>query len=1412
VYRADVLRYLTIDGANSVRIANGPHTVKLRDSGGNGNGNVHLTNGATLVIVYRVVTPGTPLRSVVIYDGAFTLSKFSPGMSQDVAGFYQASDTPGARMTHIVGNGQPGYTSSLQYPGGTALNAFTGTSGGRWDNPTFNVTLPVGASTFLATTTSNDNQACMTWAAVIASTNVADFDEDGLLDKWETNGLHLNEGSATAKATFGGCSDYPGEPCVDLPGMHASVTKKDLFLEIDWLRGDNHLHVPKLAALNRIGARFAEHGIQVHFDVGNYSGNSAYILPYSPSVPRAGGEAIDESLLGCPNSRTSVCTFPNRPYAVLGWKIGFRAIKEGFPALSLAPHFSHNRKDIFHYVLFSHALAGPFDAQGRGVGPDPWSVSGVADRFGGDLMVSLGLWRADNPQNCDPTIDCDDLTGSELIQAGTLLHELGHNLGLSHAGANRTPNCEPNYQSTMNYLYQTRGLTDSQGFGQIDFSSGGKPDLLESALNLFPLQSLQYRIRFFGPPNPLDLSLNRTTKRYCSNGLVAQNQAMRLESSNTSVDWANGTTGFAGAYDVNFDGITNPTFKDFDDWGNLNLRQIGARANVGGLSADVGQEDLGQEDLGQEDLGQEDLGQEDLGQEDLGQEDLGQEDLGDTGNSDVDFDTAISTLDATSSSDLLKAVSSLTSITLNWGAPSLGQIRQYKIFRTADPNGVFPLNQLPLATLTGAPPARIFVDTVDSSTTLYNTKYTYFVQSVDINGTNSGPSTTAEGIVKHLFVAADDKSRIYGVANSPLTFTVKPGSLDPGLTGTTTCSTTALPASKAGTYPITCSGLTPIAGVTYYDGTLTILGAPLTITARTNSRTYNGTLSAAAIPQVDGLLTGDTVTGLAENYTDKNAGTGKTLVVSSGYTVNDGNNGANYIVTTVPNNTGVISPAPVTASITASNKTYDKTNAATVTGCSLTGVFTVDAGTVGCTGSTATFASANAGTWTVTATVTLTGNALGNYYLSSATAATNATIIKATPIVTATGGRFVYDGAAHPATGSVTGVGGEFLGVPAFVYNPGGAAAPVEVGSYQATGSFAGNTNYFGATSGTVSIKIDGFMATGPMATARSYHTATLLPNGNVLVAGGLNASGTSLASSEVYNPTTGTFASTVNNMPNKGVGHTATLLNTGKVLVAGGGNSSSQLYDYLTNTWSSAGGMSSQRSYHTATVLLSGKVLIAGGSGNNGAPTNSAQIYDPATGNFTATGNMTSPREFQTATLLSSGKVLIAGGRTKSGNSYVYLASAELYDPATGVFTAVATPMARARYGHVATVVTTGPSAGMILIVGGANTGTIGSSELYNPATGTFTSSGSLGTARQYFTATPITSGVLVVGGLNGTARVGTGEQYQGSTFVPGGLMKAARAAHTATLLNNGSVLIVGGQGSAGVSIVSAELFVTTP
>jgi Bacterial Ig-like domain (group 2)/Galactose oxidase, central domain/Kelch motif len=334
-----------------------------------------------------------------------------------------------------------------------------------------------------------------------------------------------------------------------------------------------------------------------------------------------------------------------------------------------------------------------------------------------------------------------------------------------------------------------------------------------------------------------------------------------------------------------------------------------------------------------------------------------------------------------------------------------------------------------------------------------------------------------------------------------------------------------------------------------------------------------------------------------------------------------------------------------------------------------------------------------------------------------------------------------------------------------------------------------------------------GFVLTGSMTSARQWHTATLLNNGKVLVAGGVNA-GLPLASAELYDPATGSFTAT-GSMTSVGYDHTATLLNNGKVLIAGGYTAaglgtSAELYDPATGTFTATGSMTSARVFHTATLLNNGKVLIAGGENATG-PLASAEFYDPATGTFTATGSMTSARISHTATFLNNGQVLIAGGYGVSVN----LASAELYDPATGTFTATGS-MTSARFDHTATLL----NNGKVLIAGGANYVVfLASAELYDPATGTFTATGSMTIARYQPTATLLNDGnVLVAGGVTlPSAYLASAELYDATTgtFTATGSMTSVRDTDTATLLNDGNVLVAGGYKPDGSGpVASAELY----
>ena len=238
------------------------------------------------------------------------------------------------------------------------------------------------------------------------------------------------------------------------------------------------------------------------------------------------------------------------------------------------------------------------------------------------------------------------------------------------------------------------------------------------------------------------------------------------------------------------------------------------------------------------------------------------------------------------------------------------------------------------------------------------------------------------------------------------------------------------------------------------------------------------------------------------------------------------------------------------------------------------------------------------------------------------------------------------------------------------------------------------------------------------------------------------------------------------------------------------------------TGGFTATGSMTTPRFSHTATPLNNGMILMAGGENKNGTVSSiaTAELYNPASGTFTATGALTVARAIHTATLLSNGTVLITGGENSGGS----LASAELYQPATGTFSATGS-MSRTRFSHTATLL----NNGMVLIAGGLSS----SAELYDPATGTFTLTGSMTTPRYGHTATLLSNGmVLITGGVGITSNpVASAELYNPATgtFSATGSMGTPRNYHTATLLNNGAVLVTGGISSGNsVPTATAELY----
>src|SRR5437899_3650412 len=216
-------------------------------------------------------------------------------------------------------------------------------------------------------------------------------------------------------------------------------------------------------------------------------------------------------------------------------------------------------------------------------------------------------------------------------------------------------------------------------------------------------------------------------------------------------------------------------------------------------------------------------------------------------------------------------------------------------------------------------------------------------------------------------------------------------------------------------------------------------------------------------------------------------------------------------------------------------------------------------------------------------------------------------------------------------------------------------------------------------------------------------------------------------------------------NLNQERIGHTATLLPNGKVLVAGGEKlaaKTAELFDPDTRTWNKTGDLNTGRFFHTATLLPNDKVLLVGGcSTPSCAPAlNSAELYDPVTESWSSTGNLNTPRSSASATLLPNGKVLVVGG-VGDGRA---LNSAELFDPGTGMWTSTGN-LISARVGHASTRM----ANRKVLVAGGGNNGYVNTAEVYDPMSGVWSSAGNLNTPRVYGSAALLPNGkVLLVGG----------------------------------------------------------------
>ena len=691
-YRADVLRFLPV-GEDGKPFVNRAHSVVVPDYGiawPDGDENVVESGGqtrpraigASLVVIYR--DPTAPYRGIVIDDGGITKPAFAT-MNHTIKGFYQASATPAARMTHIVGDGRPYLSEKVRLDGNLiATNPFASTAGPKWDTPTFlNLPLSPGAASAAVQVTPNGLLSdCVSYSAMVISTEVQDTDGDGLLDVWESSDPPL--------------PDPNGQLLPNLHAMGADPFQKDLFIELGYMKTDAettyggvakpaHTHRPTHAALKLMGDAFrnAPTPIYLHVDAGESypTGEADPYIIRGAGLAR-GGEAIDELVTSCPRGPTDppwVCQFSDYPGTV-GWKTGFRFLRDevlsGEPAPPLgaddpcdAPgntcvrRFDRNRRAMFHYALFAHAVGLPVSEQPCLDDHDvpvtdingscevkenpgfrvPRTITGVGDFPGGDILVTLGAFS-----------DADGKpVGTPYMQASTLTHEFGHNAERRHGGEISEPNCKPTYLSVMNYLYQLRGLLDDDGRPHLDFSRAViNPPSDEMALSDASLSFLPYRIGWYAPRSASYFNSTPVlaATKHCDGSplLPTDVEMVRIDArfAASAVDWnADGDAVDTGlGQDINFngrlDGTPNP-LRGSDDWSNILLNQVGSRRSVGGLfrdtegllavgplSLDTGRGDYGRGDYGRGDYGRGDYGRGDYGRGDLGRGDYGRGDYG----------------------------------------------------------------------------------------------------------------------------------------------------------------------------------------------------------------------------------------------------------------------------------------------------------------------------------------------------------------------------------------------------------------------------------------------------------------------------------------------------------------------------------------------------------------------------------------------------------------------------------------------------------------------------------------------------------------------------------------------------------------------------------------------------------------
>ncbi len=338
-----------------------------------------------------------------------------------------------------------------------------------------------------------------------------DTDGDGLLDNWETNGLTV---------TVGGVDEF-----VDLPTMGADPNHKDIFVEIDYMEANDHNHRPGPAAIQLIVDAFDNASVPANdSDPGGATGIHLHV-DYGSDAPLAWGSAATWGALSQAESlshRTYLSTCSGSTFN-WGGATSFDSIKQD--------HFTAGRAAVFHYSIWAHHLCSSFG-----------TTSGISrndttdfEAGGSDFVVSLGGWANTTQQ-----------------QAGTFMHELGHNLGLRHGGPDHL-NYKPNYLSVMNYSFQTRGLIIDNTAGHFDYSRYDLAELDEIELD---------------EPSGIGVPATIGTYHFCGTG------NMQIVTDASSVDWnCDGDTSDSElSYNINEGFTANSTLSSLashDDWAHI---------------------------------------------------------------------------------------------------------------------------------------------------------------------------------------------------------------------------------------------------------------------------------------------------------------------------------------------------------------------------------------------------------------------------------------------------------------------------------------------------------------------------------------------------------------------------------------------------------------------------------------------------------------------------------------------------------------------------------------------------------------------------------------------------------------------------------------------------------------------------